>query len=587
VILNPSDNVADRYQESIDVELLNKMAPAIGFSLRDKVEQRGKDFLRKLIENYTRATISEKNRITKTTLQFIDQRLALLATELNTTESEFEGFRSDRGLTDMSSQSKMYLQNVQSNDSRLNEVSIQLNVIEGVEKYVNSSQNDEYLPSTLGISDPALSSLIEKISLLQLQKNKLLATTPESNPLFDPIKTQINLTRAAIKENIKTLKSSLLDTKEELELFNKKFESSIKNIPGQERRLLSIQRQLAIKENLYVYLLQKKEELSLSYASTLPDSRIIDPPYSEPLKKHFQLFVLVGAILLGLLVPGGLIYIRDGFSNKITKAKEIEDAISAPIISELPFKRSSSSIVVLDNKNFEIGEQFRFLRTKLNLLHQRTEKGKVTLVSSSISGEGKSFVSSNLSVALAIAGKRTILIDLDLRKPELASIFDLQADHPGICDLLERNLTLKEIVQPSGIHSNLEIISTGNIPVNPSELLESASLDFFMKSLSLIYDHIIIDTAPVHLVTDALILSRFSGVMLYLIRQGETFKSLLPFIESVNTSKSFSNINIVFNGVEKLRYGYGDDYGGRYYQDMKVKKKNKGGKRLKDLFKRL
>lgn len=252
ITLHDPERVADDYQKNIEVTLLNRDAPAVSLLLIDEVEQRGKDILNTLIANYNEATILEKSRITESTLSFIDQRLASLSKELNTAEGQVEGFRSSRGLTDISSQSQVYLENVQVNDHLLNEVNVQLNVIEGIENYVNSSENAETLPSVLGISDPGLSRLIDQLSQLQLQKAELLATTPEDNPIFNPLNRQINSTRTAIKENLGNIKSSLLSTKLELESFNSKFETSIRNIPGQERELIGIKRQQTIKENLYI-----------------------------------------------------------------------------------------------------------------------------------------------------------------------------------------------------------------------------------------------------------------------------------------------------------------------------------------------
>jgi uncharacterized protein involved in exopolysaccharide biosynthesis len=238
-----------------------------------------------LITHYNKASISEKNRITQTTLSFIDDRLDSLSKELNTAERQVEGFRSSRGLTDISSQSQVYLENVQTNDNRLNEVNVQLNVIQGIERYVNSMRNSGGVPSTLGIEDPALNSSIEQLAQLQLEKEKLLATTPEGSPLFEPINRQIQTTKSSIRESIRNIKSSLNAAKGQLQSFNSQFESSIRNIPGQERQYVGMKRQQGVKEGLYVYLLQKREEISLSYASTLADARIVDNAYLGHVKK--------------------------------------------------------------------------------------------------------------------------------------------------------------------------------------------------------------------------------------------------------------------------------------------------------------
>ena len=566
---NP-DAVADVLQRNITVELLNKLAPAVSLSFDDENQKRGKDILNRLIINYIKSTISEKNRITESTLSFIDKRLDSLSGELNATEKEVEGFRSSRGITDISSQSKVYLENVQTNDRDLNQVNVNLNVVEGIEKYVTSPQNSDNLPSVLGINDPGLNSLIERLSTLQMQKDKLLATTPEGNPVFDPINRQISSTKTAIKENIRNIKSSLINTKRELQSFNNKFESSIRDIPGQERQLVGIKRQQGIKENLYVYLLEKREELSLSYASTLADARVVDNAYSGPVKSKKMPVILALSFLIGLIIPAGLIYAKDSVNNRITTRKEIETAIDIPILTELTFVKTDNALVVLDRSNFEIGEQFRSLRTNLHFLHGAKKTGRVTLLTSSISGEGKSFAGANLGAALAVSGRRTVILELDLRKPKISGIFNLTARHPGISDYLNGQVKVEDIIQASGANDNLSVIGCGTIPPNPSELLEQPAMVTLINWLSENYDDIILDTPPVQLVTDGLILSQFADVTLYMIRQGHTFKSLLPSIKSLAKDKHFNNMNILFNGIQKGKFSYGNDYGSDYYQQKAI-----------------
>ena len=566
---NP-DAVADVLQRNIAVELLNKLAPAVSLSFDDENQKRGKDILNRLIINYIKSTISEKNRITESTLSFIDKRLDSLSGELNATEKEVEGFRSSRGITDISSQSKVYLENVQTNDRDLNQVNVNLNVVEGIEKYVTSPQNSDNLPSVLGINDPGLNSLIERLSTLQMQKDKLLATTPEGNPVFDPINRQISSTKTAIKENIRNIKSSLINTKRELQSFNNKFESSIRNIPGQERQLIGIKRQQGIKENLYVYLLEKREELSLSYASTLADARVVDNAYSGPVKSKKMPVILALSFLIGLIIPAGLIYAKDSVNNRITTRKEIETAVDIPILTELTFVKTDNALVVLDRSNFEIGEQFRSLRTNLHFLHGAKKTGRVTLLTSSISGEGKSFAGANLGAALAVSGRRTVILELDLRKPKISGIFNLTARHPGISDYLNGQVKVEDIIQASGANDNLSVIGCGTIPPNPSELLEQPAMVTLINWLSENYDDIILDTPPVQLVTDGLILSQFADVTLYMIRQGHTFKSLLPSIKSLAKDKHFNNMNILFNGIQKGKFSYGNDYGSDYYQQKAI-----------------
>ena len=573
ISINNPDKVAEEYQTSISAEQANKLASTINLTLKDEVEQRGKDILNDLITFYNEASIAEKNRTTKRTFDFIDDRINTLASDLNASEENIEGYRSSRGITDISSQSQVYLENVQANDSKLNEVNVQLNVIGGIDKYLNSPQNLQYAPSTLGITDPLLNSSIEKLSQLQLQREKLLATTPETNPDFEPIDRQIKTTKHAIKENIENIRSSLLLTKNKLESFNSKYESSIRNVPVQERQLIDKTRQQSIKENLYVYLLQKREEVALNYSSILSDARIVDYAYASS-KSTRKPIVYGVAFLLGIILPAGLIYARSALSNKVTTAKEIEEVTGLPILAELSYINISSSLIITGKNNIVISEDFRKLRTNLNLLRDNHEKGWVTLITSSISNEGKSFVSTNLGCFLALSGKKTIILEMDWRRPKISGIFNLSASHPGISDYLANESSIDQIIQKSSVNPNLDLIVSGPLPPNPSELLESNEIESLIQRLRLNYDHIIIDTPPVNLVTDAKILSRYSDTILYIIRQAFTYKSLLTFIKSLSKEGQFVNMKIVFNSIEKGRYGYGDNYGKGYYKAINEKKKN-------------
>jgi len=568
-IQNPED-VVTMYQNSIAVTL-NKDAPIIELELEDEIPQRGKEILTQLINAYKVSSIEDKNKVTQSTLKFIDDRLSTLTGELTNVEKDVEGFKSSIGLTDISSKSKFYLDNVQSNDSRLNDVNIQLNVIEGIERYVNSSNSSGNVPATLGISDPGLISLVDQLSKLELQHDKLLATTPEQNPIFNPLNRQIKSTKAEIKETIVSIKSSLLSVQRELQHNNSGFEASIKDIPGQERQYISIKRQQSIKENLYIYLLQKKEEVSLSYASTITGIRTVEEPYFIAPKSKKQVpYVL--ALLLGLGIPASFIYGRDLLKNKVLNRAEIERVTGAHVICELNQNKGDVQIAVLEKGAFAITEQFRSLRTNLHLLYSNKPSGRVTMFTSSVSGEGKSFITSNMGTALAATNRKVIILELDMRRPKITEILKLNSDQPGLSNYLTGEISLAEIIRPSGIHNYLDVIGAGPIPDNPSELLDNIKLDVLINKLRSDYDDILIDTPPIHLVTDALLLARVCDVTLYVVKQGYTDKSELAFIKQMVKEDKLPNLNIVFNGIQRAKYGYGYNYDNSYYVNHKQKK---------------
>jgi tyrosine-protein kinase Etk/Wzc len=569
VSISDSEKTALAYQKKLSVTLSNKLSTTVILSVDDEVPQRGKDVINRLIFNYNLAGTMQRNREARNTLDFIDQRLSSLSGELTEAEKGIEVFKSSRGLTDISSDSKISLENMQVNDSHLNEVNVQLSVIEGIENYINSAQNQDKTPTTLGIDDPALRSMIEKLAQLQLQRERLLATTPETNPDFEPINRQISTTKAAIRENVGSISASLQNTKRKLMSFNQNFESSIKNIPTQERQYISIKRQQAIKETLYTYLLQKREEISVSYASKLAEDRIVDHAYSGTPKQTQRSMAFAAALLLGLGFPVGLIYVRNLFNAKVKNSQEIKDIVDLPIIAELPLEKSRKTILVRSNKATAISEQFRALRIRLSYLNNYVGASRVTLVTSSIPGEGKSFVSSNLGTTLALSGRKTIILELDLRKPKLKTIFEIENSRPGISDFLNNSASMEDIIQHSVSESGIDMIGCGTHILNPSELLETPQLDFLIQYLRNHYDDIVIDSPPVHLVSDAMTISKYADVTLYMVRQGVTEKAELSFLKELEDQKHLPNINIIFNGIQRLKYGYGYDYDVNYYYDKK------------------
>ncbi|MEJ7560420.1 MAG: polysaccharide biosynthesis tyrosine autokinase [Pedobacter sp.] len=559
---NPED-VITRYQSAISTAV-NKSAPIIDLRLVDEVPQRGELVLNRMIEDYKKFNINEKNKETESTLRFIDQRLALLSGELTTAEKNVEGYKSSIGLTDISSKSSYYLSNVQENDTRLGEIDMQINAIGEIEKYANS-KNSESVPATIGMTDPGLVSLVSQLSKLQLQKDRLLAITPQGNPIFNTLDEQIKSTKQALKNNIQSIKSTLLSSRRQLSRVNNKLEGSIRSIPGQERQYVSIKRQQGTKETLYLFLLQKREEVAMSYASTLTDVHTVESAFSRPLPSKKSM-IYSFAIIAGLILPAGFIFARETFRNKVLTTKEIEKATRVQVISEIVNKQGQLPIVIANSRNSSpIGEQFRALRTNLSQITYNKERGKVILFTSSISGEGKSFVSSNIAVSLALSGRKTIILELDLRKPKLTQIFNLDTTGPGLGDLLNGTVAKEQVIQQTSQHPNLFAMRAGGAVDNPSELLESQRMADLIEALRDEYDNILIDSPPLRLVTDAMILAPLSDMTMYLIRQGYTGKEELEFIKQLEDENALPNLRLIFNGLENDRYGYGYNYDYSYY----------------------
>ncbi|MVN22248.1 GumC family protein [Mucilaginibacter arboris] len=585
ITLSNPDAIAGNYQGKISIAAAATGSNLLDLTVSDEVPERGKAFLTALIKNYIAATKENKNQATANALKFLNNRLATITQELNEAEKKTAGYKSSNNFTDISAKGGAYLGNVQSNDAKLAELNIQLDLLSGIENYVNSARNDDNAPVTTGISDPSLGALVGQLSTAIQQRNKLLSTTPESNPIFDPINKQIKYLKDAIKETIRGVRTSLLTTKRQLEANNSQFESSFKEVPAQEREFVGMTRQKSLKEDQFLYLSQQRETIALNYASTLSDVQVVDEPHDAGLTPSKAPVILTAAFLLGLILPAGFVYGRNAIKNQIIDKREIENTTNTPVITEVNYEEDNSLKSILSRNGNILGEQIRELRTRLVYLHQKKPKGRVTLFTSSTSGEGKTFISSNLAVAIAASGRKTIILELDLRKPKVSKTFDLNPEYLGISDFLSGQVNdIKTIIQTTSIRPNMFVIGAGTLPDNPSELLENYRMQEMLDLLKTEYDDILLDTPPVHLVTDSLILAELCDVTLYVVRQGYTSKEELDYIKRMSKEKRFPKLNIVFNGVQNNKYGSGYHYDNSYYTQNKKKKSIKSA--FKDLLDR-
>lgn len=558
-----TDNYLGGFQAAPQAE----KSAVLQLSIRETVPERGADVINGVIKAYNMASVDYRNKVNQSTLNFLNDRLNALTRELNNIEKRIENYKSSRGITNLNAESQVYLENVKNNDSRLNEVNVQLEIINEIQNYINSPISSGNAPAIAGISDPGLISLIEQLIKLETQRERLLSNTPEKNPLFVPLNRQISTTKNAIRENIKGIKRSILATRNQLRHFNQKFETSIKKLPGQEREYINIKRQQSIKEELYIFLLQKREETGMNNASKLMESRIIDHAHFGPPETHNPSFTYTLALIFGIVAPAGLIFAKNTLNNKVLSLKEIKTAVYAPMIAELSYQKSLPTMLDAKGTRTIMAEQFRSLRTKLIQVNGRSGNGKITMLTSGIPGEGKSMVCRNLGAVMAAAGRKTVMVDADLRKPQLATALALPGNI-GLSDYLNGNATIEEILQSSNFHGNLFVISAGSHINNPSEQLEKAEVEQLFTWLRIYFDEVIIDTPPVELVTDALILTKFSDSTLFVLRQNYTYKSQLRSLSQMCVDGTFNNLQLIFNGVssgESSRYYR--KYGSHYYEE--------------------
>jgi len=579
ILENPKD-VVNEYRDNITAAPILRSQDC-DISISDEVPERGKAVLSDLLRVYMDASIEEKRESAQNTIRFVEQRLVSITQELSNVESKYEGYKSNRGITDVTSLSSKYVGDQQANDRQISEINIKLGVIAGIERYVNSTSGTDNPPNTYGLDDGSLIDLVKQLTSQQLVRTSKLATTPESNPIFEPINQQIASLKNSIRDNLAQTKATLIATRSQLQSMGTGIQSSIRDMPQQDRQLSDIKRMQGIKESLYTYLLQKKEELSLDYASTISNALIIDQPHTGLLLWPIPKTIYAIGLLFGFLLPTGMLYGRTVIKNRILSKNEIIAATGIPVLSEIIYEENQKPIVV--SQSSYIAEQFRDLRTKLNFLHAASPQGKVTLLTSSIEGEGKSFVLTNLGAVLSFAGIKTLLLELDLRRPTFSSRFKLDPEYPGLTDYLIGEATLDQIVQPSGISDNLFVIACGKVPPNPSELLESMPLKELIKAVRLTYNHILIDTPPIHLLTDAMIVAPSCDVSMYVIRQNYTQKQELEFISELYRDQKLPRMTLVFNAVRSDEYISGYNYQkNSYIKKPQIKFKN----RLKRFFSR-
>jgi tyrosine-protein kinase Etk/Wzc len=573
ISLDNPEGVTEGCLSTFNAYLTAGQSSIVEMSIKETVPERGADIINRTIKAYNLASTAYKNKINHSTLNFLNDRLDSITSELNVVEKRVEHYKSSRGITDLSSESSLYLDNVKANDSKLNDVDVQLLVLNEIQAYINSPNNEGKVPATTGITDQALLSMVDQLLKLEGQKDKLLASVPERNPIFIPLNRQINSTKNAIRENIKGIKRVYLATRTQLNKYNARFESSIKKLPGQEREFITIKRQQSIKEELYIYLLQKREEAGVTNASKLLDSRVIDEAHFGAPQVHNGNFAYALSLIFGMVFPAGLLFIKDSLNNKVSDLYEIEDGVAAPILGELTFQKSQPSIAILDGSRSMFAEQFRTIRTKLHHLNGKSGEGKITLLTSGMPGEGKSMISRNLGAVMAAAGRKTVIIDADLRKPQLAQAFNLP-NEIGISNYLNGTSFIEDIIQPSMVHPQLFVVGTGSETSNPAELLERPALKDLLDWLRIYFDEIILDTPPIQLVTDALILAPFADTSLYVLRQDYTYKSQFKFINQLVREDKLKNLHLVFNGVSSgPGHGYANKYAYQYYSEDKPKRR--------------
>ena len=564
--------VARAYCENLKIEPTSKTTSVAVISLKNSSLQRGQDFINQLLEMYNRNTNNDKNEIAQKTAEFIDERINIISKELGSTEANLENFKRNAGITDLTSEAQIALTGNAEYEKKRVENRTQISLIEDLRKYIRGNEY-EVLPGNIGLQDPGLVATIERYNEMLVERKRLLRTSTENNPTIINLDTSIRAMKSNVQATLDGSLKGLLITKADLEREASRFSRRISDAPGQERQFVSIARQQEIKAGLYLMLLQKREENAIALAATANNAKIIDEAIADdiPVSPKRRMIYLI-ALVLGIGIPVGIIYLIGLTKFKLEGRADVEKLTTIPIVGDIPLtdekNEKDGSIAVFENQNNLMSETFRNIRTNLQFMLQNDKK--VIRVTSTVSGEGKSFISANLAISLSLLGKKVVIVWLDIRKPGLNKVFRLSTKETGITLYLANPETdLMSLVQPSDINQNLYILPGGTVPPNPTELLARDGLDKAIEILKKSFDYVVLDTAPVGMVTDTLLIGRVADLSVYVCRADYTHKVEYTLINELAEEKKLPNLCTVINGVDlkRRKYGYYYGYGkyGKYY----------------------
>ena len=561
--------VAKGYCKNMTIEPTSKTTSVAVISLKNSNVQRGKDFINKLLEMYNINTNNDKNEVAQKTAEFINERISIISKELGSTEKDLESFKRGAGITDLTSDAQIALTGSAEYEKKRVENQTQINLLQDLQKYMQN-EGYEVLPSNIGLQDVNLAAAINRYNDVLVERKRLLRTSTENNPTIINLDTSISAMKENVQVSLDRVLRGLFITKADLDREANRYSRRISEAPGQEREFVSIARQQEIKAGLYLMLLQKREENAITLAATANNAKIIDEAIADdaPVSPKGKMIYLI-ALVLGVGIPVGVIYLLELTKFKIEGRSDVEKLTSVPIVGDIPLTdEKQGAIAVFENQNNLMSETFRNIRTNLQFMLENDKK--VILVTSTVSGEGKSFISANLAISLSLLGKKVVIVGLDIRKPGLNKVFNIPRKEVGITQYLanpEKNLM--DLVQLSDVSKNLYILPGGTVPPNPTELLARDGLDKAIETLKKNFDYVILDTAPVGMVTDTLLIGRVADLSVYVCRADYTRKNEYTLINELIDGNKLPNLCTVINGLDlkKRKYGYYYGYGkyGKYY----------------------